>query len=314
MPSKFEYLTGPGYEYLKQYEPIGCRDYYTQERMEERGIANYFSGCVTLTLPKREIRKPEREYIVLVDVGKKLERAVRKQLEGTDIDVKVIAPTREEPSTNLTWEVRKKQVEEMLDIYQNAKCVLAFRLHCALPCLALETPVLLVRPSFRSVRFTPYKDWMHTAFPDQVINGEFRDFMLNPPANPEDYKPVRAQLEKTISDFISQAKQETRKASELVRTQFTEQELMEWQNKTMKQTLHSYHIECHIDLRQILQQKKQIKDLENQLQRYRKFGEPKDVENAMHDLQLYKRLINYKFFKKCVGAASKVKHGFHKEQ
>ncbi len=93
MPSKFEYLTGPGWEYLKKYEPIGCRDYYTQERLEERGIANYYSGCVTLTLPKREIKKPEKEYVVLVGVAKRVEKAVKKQLEGSDIEVKVIAPT-----------------------------------------------------------------------------------------------------------------------------------------------------------------------------------------------------------------------------
>ena len=31
MPSKFEYIeSGPGKEYLKRFEPIGCRDYYTQ--------------------------------------------------------------------------------------------------------------------------------------------------------------------------------------------------------------------------------------------------------------------------------------------
>ena len=307
MPSKFEYLTGPGYEYLKKYEPIGCRDYYTQERMEERGIANYFSGCVTLTLPKREIKKTGREYIVLVDVGKDVEKTVKQQLEGTDIDVRVVAPTRRDPSTDLSWEVRKNQVEEMLDLYQNAKCVLTFRLHCALPCLALETPVLLVRPNFNSVRFTPYKDWMHTAVSQQVIEGEFRDFMLNPPENPSDYKPVRAQLEKTISDFLEQAKQEKRKASELVRTEFTELELMKWQNETMKQTLHSYHIETHIDLNEMQRLRKQLKI-------YQSLGKPAEIKSSLWYLEQYKKLINYKFFKKSVKAAAKVKSGFRKEK
>lgn len=259
MPSKFEYLTGPGLEYLKKYEPIGCRDPYTQDRMNELGVKNYFSGCITLTLPRRDLPKPEREYVVLVDVGKEVEKAVRKQLEGTGIDVKVLAPTRKERSTNMSWEERKAQVEEYLATYQNAKCVLAFRLHCSLPCLALETPLLLVRPNFDSIRFQPYKDWMHKAYPEQVINGEFRDFMLNPPKNPDNYKPVREQLIKTVTEFVEQAKKETRKASELVRTTYTDLELMEWQNKTMKQTLANYLVESRIDLDTIIKQRRTIK-------------------------------------------------------
>ena len=299
MPSKFEYLTGPGYEYLKKYEPIGCRDYYTQERMKERGISNYFSGCVTLTLPKREIQKPKREYIVLVDVGEQVEEAVKKQLHGTDIEIKVVAPTRVDPSTNLSWETRKREVEHMLDLYQNAKCVLAFRLHCALPCLALETPVLLVRESFGSVRFKPYKKWMHTAYPQQVINGEFKDFLLNPPENPPDYKPVREQLQKTITDFIEQAKKETRKASELVRTEFTDLELMKWQNETMKQTLHSYHIESQIDLNLINEQKKM-------LEKYEKFGAPHQIE------KVYRILRRSALMKKMAHVYYKMKYHLHK--
>lgn len=275
MPARFEYIDeGPGHEYLKAYEPIGCRDYYTQERMEERGIENYFSGCVTLTLPKRPIAKPEREYVVLVDMSKKVEKAVRKQLAGTDIDVRVIPPTRPNPSGDVPWEERKAEVESMLDVYQNAKCVLAFRLHAALPCLALETPVLLVRKSFASVRFTPYQDWMHTAFPDQVLNGEFKDFLLNPPANPDDYKPVRAELEKTITAFIEQAEAEPRTASELVRTNYSAEEVMEWQNATMKKTLLNFVLEGHIDLREITRQKAKIVRLEREMATYRRLMPP----------------------------------------
>ncbi|MBQ4206924.1 MAG: polysaccharide pyruvyl transferase family protein, partial [Clostridia bacterium] len=50
MQSRFEYVdNGPGWEYLKNYEPIGCRDYYTQGVLDNMGIKNYYSGCVTLT-------------------------------------------------------------------------------------------------------------------------------------------------------------------------------------------------------------------------------------------------------------------------
>ena len=270
MASRFEYLAdGPGKEYLTKRAPIGCRDYYTQERMTDLGIENYFSGCVTLTLPQREIVKPEREYIVLVDVDKKVEKAVKTAVAGTGVDVRVVPPLRSGPSTDIPWDVRKAEVESMLDLYQNAKCVLTFRLHAALPSLALETPILLVREDFGSPRFTPYKDWLHCAFPEQVINGEFDDFLRNPPANPDDYKPVREQLQKTITAFIDKAKAETRTASELVLSDYTEEEVLRWHNATMKKTLKSYYTESVHDLREIRIQRKQIAKLEKELDKHR---------------------------------------------
>ncbi|WP_049946209.1 polysaccharide pyruvyl transferase family protein [Butyrivibrio sp. WCD2001] len=249
MPCHFEYLeSGPGFEYLKAYEPIGCRDPYTMEQLDRIGIKNYFSACVTLTLPKRPIVKPEKEYIVCNDVGKKVLKAIKKQLKGQDVEIKVIPPTRKVPSTDMPWEERKKEVEDYLDIYQNAKCVITKRLHCALPCLALETPVLLVRKNFDSPRFAPYKDWMKSTTQDRVIAGEFKSFMINPEPNPTTYLEYRDSINKAVTEFIDNAKKETRKASELVRTSYTPEEVMKWQNETMKMTLHNFHKEEHIDI------------------------------------------------------------------
>ncbi|MBE5859924.1 MAG: polysaccharide pyruvyl transferase family protein [Butyrivibrio sp.] len=253
MPCHFEYLeSGPGKEYLKKYEPIGCRDPYTQEELEKRGIKCYFSACVTLTLPKRKIVKPDKEYIVCVDVGSKVVEAVKKQVKGTDVEVKVLPPTRKEPSTDIPWEERKKEVESYLDIYQNAKCVVTKRLHCALPCLALETPVLLVRKSYTSPRFKPYMDWMKSTTPDRVIAGDYKAFLNNPDPNPSDYLKYRESLSKSIKEFLEEAQNETRKASELVRTDYTEDDVLRWQNKVMKETLHNYFLESHVDLRELI--------------------------------------------------------------
>ena len=268
MPSKWEYVdNGPGLEYLKAYEPIGCRDYYTQARLDELGVKNYYSGCITLTLPKRKIVKPEKEYIVVVGVDKPTEKYVCKFFENSDIDVKVVKPTRPEPSTNLSWEERKAEVEQLLDLYQNSRGVITFRLHCSLPCLALEVPVLLVRPSFESVRFSPYKDYLNTATPSDILSGKLDKWLENPAPNPEAYKEVRESLSKTVTAFIETAKGETRKASELVRTSYTDDEVMRWQHDTMKKTLHNYHIEHHIDLAERNKLKKDVERLNKQVEK-----------------------------------------------
>ena len=266
MQSRFEYVeSGPGWEYLKNYEPIGCRDYYTQGVLDDLGIKNYYSGCVTLTLPRRDIPKADHEYVCLVGVSKAVEKAVRKQLKGTGIEVKVLPPTRPEPSTNLTWEERRDEVISYLETYQNAKCVITFRLHCSLPCLALETPVLLVRDSFKSVRFDPYKDFLHHAYPNEVIEGKYRDFMLNPPQNSDAYKPVRESLSQTIRAFIADCEKETRTASELTRLHTDPVELLQWQKNTMQKTLDNFFIESRYDFHDLQDARKALTQKKNEL-------------------------------------------------
>lgn len=300
MPAKFEYIQdGPGREYLKSFEPIGCRDYYTTKILDGFGIKNYFSGCVTLTLPKRDIPKPEKEYVCLVGVDKAVSKAVRKQLEGTDIDVVELAPTRPNPSTDIPWEERRDEVIRYLETYQNAKCVITFRLHCALPCLALETPVLLVRHSFKSVRFDPYREWLHKASPAQVIDGEFKDFLLNPPANPENYKETREALKKTISEFIEQSKTETRKASELVRTNYSEIEFLRWKNEAMKKSLNSYYDEYWYDFRRYSELSKKNEELKKETELYAEFrslfaGNPKDSRALKLFMRIYRIFLRFR--------------------
>lgn len=121
-----------------------------------------------------------------------------------------------------------------------------------------------MRDSFKSVRFDPYRDWLHKAYPKEVIDGNFKDFILNPPQNPDNYKPVRAELQKTISAFIEQAKNETRTATELVRTNYTEEEFLKWKNDTMKVTLNSYYDEYWYDFKEYKALKKEYEKLKKE--------------------------------------------------
>lgn len=50
-------LTLEGVDYLKKYQPIGCRDYETKALLESYNIKAYFSGCLTLTLNREWINK-----------------------------------------------------------------------------------------------------------------------------------------------------------------------------------------------------------------------------------------------------------------
>lgn len=67
-PDKAErMLSKPGVEYLKNYEPIGCRDKGTQRLLEAKGIKTYFSGCITLTLGRKYRYNPVSGKAIFVD-------------------------------------------------------------------------------------------------------------------------------------------------------------------------------------------------------------------------------------------------------
>ena len=138
-----------------------------------------------------------------------------------------------------------------------------------------------MRDSFKSVRFDTYRDWLHKAYPKEVIDGNFKDFILNPPQNPDNYKPVRAELQKTISAFIEQAKNETRTATELIRTNYTEEEFLKWKNDTMKVTLNSYYDEYWYDFKEYKALKKNYDKLQKDYEKLQKENEHlKSVANA----------------------------------
>lgn len=61
------FLTPESISYLKQHEPIGCRDKGTETLLKGKGINAYFSGCLTLTLGKSYKSTAPKEKIYFVD-------------------------------------------------------------------------------------------------------------------------------------------------------------------------------------------------------------------------------------------------------
>lgn len=61
-------LSPQGIAFLKSKQPIGCRDHFTVNLLQEKGIEAYFSGCLTLTLDSYQACDAERgEDIYIVD-------------------------------------------------------------------------------------------------------------------------------------------------------------------------------------------------------------------------------------------------------
>lgn len=235
-PLKFEALEGIGGEYLKGYEPIGCRDLFTLEKLKGMGIDAYFSGCITLTLPQMPERPKKKEYVCLVDLDKSVKERLLEILQETEYEVKIMTHIRKKDPL-LSWEGRKRIVEDLLTTYRNAKYVITKRLHCALPCLAQGTPVLFIKDDKYNTRFDPYRDWLHWITVKDFLNGDYTYDFNNPLPNKPNYLATRDSLTKSVTDFVQAMMTETRSTEELNRLAHTDEEIQQWRYQLMNHAL-----------------------------------------------------------------------------
>jgi hypothetical protein len=188
-------LKGAGREWLVRHGPVGARDLYTLDRLAAAGIDAWFSGCLTLTLQRPGVAGPRRGvYAVDVpeDVCASIERQHRLSLwRRTHLD--------DEPDSA----VRFAKAAALLDEYASAAAVVTTRLHCALPCLALGTPVCFIEHARDRYRFEGLRELLHATTLDEV-RARYLDFDLrNPPANLEGWRPLAEALRATCSRFVA---------------------------------------------------------------------------------------------------------------
>lgn len=129
-----------GIAYLKQHEPIGCRDRGTMEILQRHGVEAFYSKCVTLTLPRRE-REPENGRVYMVGLSKGAESAVPRSIRRRAVVVdqaKLRLP-------DLTPGLKEELSQHLLDTYsRTAALVITSKIHCAMPCIAMGIPVVFL--------------------------------------------------------------------------------------------------------------------------------------------------------------------------
>lgn len=180
-------------QYLRQHGPVGARDLDTLAWLQSLGIESYFSGCLTLTLDRPSVsREP---LIVLND----LPAAVVARIQGT-----TNLPIRGSSNmdhTTVGIGSRFERAEALVDLYATASCVVTSRLHTALPCLAMGTPILLVEGTWEPYRFDGLRELVHHCSVEDVLSGGLDYDVSHPPANPTTYLSIRKELERSASAF-----------------------------------------------------------------------------------------------------------------
>lgn len=197
-----QFLSGIGGDDLRAAAPVGCRDLSTLRFLKENGIDGYYSGCLTLTLnPIGEVKR--KPYICLTDVSDAVEEFYRSRYP--DLEFKIIKQVSDDiVSKKDSWEKRFSRVEELLTVYQNARAVVTTRLHCAMPNLALETPVLLVFQdgTEEKNRFEGLENLVHHTTETDILSGKSGFDLRQPAQNPTEYKKLREKLKNTVKEFV----------------------------------------------------------------------------------------------------------------
>ena len=126
--------------------PIGCRDPWTAALAQRNGLDGWVSYCPTLTLARPYV--PRDDSILLVDVP--------------EADVKRLPPeiaARGQVVTNIippTIKDRLTEVYRRLELFARARWVITTRLHALLPCVAMGTPVVFIKPAHSENRYTGF--------------------------------------------------------------------------------------------------------------------------------------------------------------
>ena len=135
----FPKFWGKHIDYFKSREPIGCRDTGTLNLMRQYGVEAYFSACMTLTIRNPNLNKPRTDNIYIVDVkeGNILPSSIAKKGKRLTHSLKN-ADLRKFNSLRFA-----RSYENLLK-YSTAKVVVTSRIHVALPCVAMGTPVIFI--------------------------------------------------------------------------------------------------------------------------------------------------------------------------
>lgn len=170
-----------GLDWMRKWQPIGCRSFSTMDFLSKKGIPCYFSGCVTLTLRCPEV--PKHDSITWVDVSPPpwgcWDPTLQARLLADSIHTSHYINEATPQSDRVSI------ANHLLAIYAGSKLVVTDRLHAALPCIAFGTPVLFVTPKYERERVEPYLDMMsHWVTKESFVNGNF-DFNWDNPPSPK---------------------------------------------------------------------------------------------------------------------------------
>jgi len=148
--------------YLKAHEPVGCRDERTYNTLTQSGISAYLGGCLTITLPTREIRPEKQNKVFIIDPTKGIKAYIPQSIGADAVwDTHLFYEKLENPT--------QKAIERYNKYRDEAKLVITTLLHCSVPCMAMGIPVILAK-DLVSYRFAWLEALLKIYTPTDYVN------------------------------------------------------------------------------------------------------------------------------------------------
>lgn len=197
--------------YYERFGPIGCRDYFTLNLLKSFGVDAYFSGCLTLTFPKSGLPRDGRTYFVDPFGPNPGYRFPHPGDSGFREDLwRCFPETVRRKAVFVTHacgsgesaEARFKKAGRLLGIYSRASLVVTARLHCALPCLAMGTPVIFLYHDKDNPRFQGLFELMRSCSLEDLREGRLKIDWENPPQNFSDFSAAAELLRNRCTQFV----------------------------------------------------------------------------------------------------------------
>ena len=191
-------------QYLKRFEPIGCRDAYTMQSMRKNGIMSYLNCCMTATLPSRPL-DIEGDTIYCIDVQKSLLPYIPEEMKKV---AKFTSHTFYPSEFSKIFGGREGKAKELLVEYaKHAKLIITSRLHAALPCVAMGIPTILAKDAL-SFRFLGMNRLIHVYTKEEYSNIDWN------PAKIE-YESIKELMLKNAAERILGEKEKYEKIYEI---------------------------------------------------------------------------------------------------
>lgn len=271
-PITTEWLTGVGKKYFDAYSPVGVRDTTSVEFMKENGVDAYFSGCITLTLPKQPETPDKGKYVVIADLRPELKKKAYEWLKDSGLEIREVSHKYSyRKDTDATMEERLEKAESILSLYSNAKFVITRRLHVTLPCLAMEVPVISIvnlKSAGNYTRWAPYSDWVNYISEQDFLSGNFDYDVNDPPKNKTDYLPTRNALIADIKSFIEDMEKfGDAPLSDVSKLDYSDEEEKDWRLDFMRNTLEKWLYENRKLLKKSKKQESSFKQLQKQVKK-----------------------------------------------
>jgi hypothetical protein len=193
-------LSGANLDYFRHHarlRGIGARDLATLRAFQDAGVDAYFSGCLTLTLPTRNLTR-QSDSVIAVDLDPASLEALSRRRGSPVLSISHDIARRTPLRTRL------KKLDKIVRQYEQAALVVTGRLHAALPCLAFGTPVLFVHDNLDDPRFGGLTEHLATVAKPDFLAGRYDYDLISPPPNGNSWQEIASGLRSRVNDFLNE--------------------------------------------------------------------------------------------------------------